>query len=1238
MPTSKSTTARSGVFISYARSDGEEFANLLCRRLESEDEHISFWMDRSGMEGGNDWWLQIAKKLDQVEFMALVMTPDAQKSATVRKEWRYARQQGVCIYPVKGTSDLDFHSLPRWMRDAHFYDLGTLQNDLKGPEWKKFVNDLNTRCQTRRVPFMVENLPEGFIPRPDEFNQLFKLLGNERREEPVAITAALKGAGGYGKTTLARALCHDKQIQDVFDDGILWVTLGQQPGDLTGRVEDLIVTLGGERPGFTTLDAAVNRFKELLADRDILIVIDDVWDRSHLYPFTQGGPRCACLITTRNLDTLPVNAEKVPVDAMRPGEARALLAGTLDQPSLQDGGLNPELAQLASSLGEWPLLLRLVNSTLRNCIENEGQSPRDAITWVNEALDRRGLAFFDARNSNERHQAVATTIGVSLDSLTKQERERYSELAIFPEDVEIPLATLEKLWGKTAQFDEFDTKELCSRLNRFSLLSSYDANQRRIRLHDVVRKFLIVQQGDKLRSTHVQLLDALCETSPPLWSEMPAEEPYLWEHLAHHLVAAGRYDELVATVKNWRYLVAKILIRNWFAIERDLQAAEELAGNDESLRLLRRNFVNSGHLLSRCGQSDELKLTLFSRLCHLNDLAPLTTDLSQHLKRPYLVPINKLPDLSHPALVRTLSGHADAVLGCAVSADGATIVSTSADQTLKVWDGQSGAERFTLTGHAGRVLGCALSMDGATIVSACEDGTLKVWDGQSGVERFTLSGHAGAVNGCAVTANGATIVSASDDRTVKVWDGQSGAERLTLKGHVGFVFDCAVSADGATIVSGSEDHTLRVWDGHSGAERFTLSSHAGGVRGCAVSADGMAIVSASDDQTLKIWDGRTGEERLTLCGHEDWVRRCAISADGPAGPLIVSASSDQTLKVWELRSGAERLTLSGHLGVVFGCAVSANGAVIVSASHDGTLKVWDGSSEPANKTARFMLSGVVGCAMSADGGTIVSISQDHTLKVWNGRSNLGGIGTERFTLSGHTDSVLACAVSEDGATIISVSEDGTLRVWDGYSGVERFMLSGHPTCCAVSADGATIVSAFSDRTLKVWDGRSGAERLTWYGHKDLVFDCAVSVDGMTIVSASDDETLKVWDGQTGAERFTLRGHTDWVRGCAVSADGTTIVSACFDQTLKVWDARSGAERLTLSGHADWVNGCAMSADGTMIVSASEDQTLKLWNAGTGECLSSLRVDGPLTCCACSSDGELIVAGGDYGIYFLRLVH
>lgn len=1199
------------MFISYARDDGEEFARLLRQRLH--DENISLWRDREGMEGGRDWWLQITEALDQVEFMALVITPEALNSDTVRKEWRHARQEGVCVYPIKGTADLDFDSLPRWMQSLHVYDLEH--------EWQKFVYDLNTRCQIPRVPFMVKDLPEGFVARPGEFDQLIRLLIDERQGEPVAITTALKGAGGYGKTTLAKALCHDKRIQDAFDEGILWVTLGENPQNLTGLVEDLIITLGDERPGFTAPDAAISRLKELLADRDILMVIDDVWDRAHLNPFIQGGPHCARLITTRNLETLPASAAKVQVDSMRQNEAMAVLTAGLSDPSLPDATLSRELTALASRLGEWPLLLGLVNSALRNRIDNNNQSLHDAMAWINKALDEGGLASFDVRKSSDRTEAVARTIGVSLDLLSEKERERYDELAIFPEDVEIPLATLEKFWAMTGGLNEFKTEELCSLLHRFSLLWSYDANRRHIRLHDVVRKFLIERQPDKLPSIHAQLLDAHDPTHR--WSEMPADEPYLWDHIAHHLTGAGRGEELVSTVKDWRYLVAKTLIRKSLAVESDLLTAEKIAISDDEFRSLRRNFVNSGHLLNRCETWDDIAVTLFSRLQHLDELKSLTTDLEQHLKRPYIVPSANLPDLPHPSLVRTLTGHTDWITGCAVSEDGSTIISASMDKTLKVWDGRNGAERFTLSGHRSFLKGCAISADGSTIVSVSDDNTLRVWDSRTGVERLRLS-DGSWMNGCAISADGTTIISASND-WLTVWDAQSGDKRFA---YPGVDTACGVSADGSTIVSGSQHGTLEVWDGRTGMKRFTLSGHTDVVLGCAVSADGTTIVSASDDQTLKVWDGQSGLKRFTLCSNASWVSACAVSADGTT---IVSTWYDHTLKVWDGRTGAERFTLPGTRARC--CAVTSDGATIVSAADD--VKIWDARTGADRFTVSGRVLDVTGCAMSVDGSTAVSASEDKTVRVWDGRS-----GAERLTLVGHEDAVNGCAVSADGSIIVSGSSDETLKVWNGRSGAERLTLhdgSSSVTSCAVSADGSIIVSTTSmDEALKVWDGRSGARRFLLSPHENVIPACAISADGSIIVSGSLDETLKVWDGRSGIERLTLSGHEGGVKGCAVSADGRTVISASSDQTLKVWDGQSGAERCTLNGHSSVVNSCALSADGTTIVSASEDQTVRVWD-GLGQCLATLHVDGQLFDCSCSTDGEIIIAAGACGVYFLRLV-
>ena len=114
------------IFISYARSDGENFARNLRRRL-IEEYSFAVWQDRTEMRVGEAWWQQIVAALtnEHVEHMVLVMTPAAMRSDMVRKEWRLARQEGVCVLPVIAAPDLDFRSLPHWMGAVHFTDPDT---------------------------------------------------------------------------------------------------------------------------------------------------------------------------------------------------------------------------------------------------------------------------------------------------------------------------------------------------------------------------------------------------------------------------------------------------------------------------------------------------------------------------------------------------------------------------------------------------------------------------------------------------------------------------------------------------------------------------------------------------------------------------------------------------------------------------------------------------------------------------------------------------------------------------------------------------------------------------------------------------------------------------------------------------------------------------------------------------------------------------------------------------------
>ncbi|MET0648420.1 MAG: NB-ARC domain-containing protein [Pyrinomonadaceae bacterium] len=1217
---------RSGVLIAYAPSDGAELASRV--RVELERLGIHVWREPAQLEPGREWWPHVAEALGQVEFLLLIATPDALRSRLLNREWRYARQQGVCILPIKGAPGLDHDALPRWLRNQRFYDPGRGPEFTSAPDWKLLVNDLHTRCHAPRVPFMAEELPEDFVARPAETERLLALFLEGKRHEPVAATVALCGAGGYGKTTLARALCHDERIQDAFADGILWTTLGESPGDLTARVEDLIYVLSGERPALSGLDAAANRLAELLADRDVLVVIDDVWNREHLRPFTVGGQRCACLITTRHHDALPRRAVRVEVDAMRQGEAVALLGAGLP------AGGEADLRRLAARLGEWPLLLKLAGGALRDRVTGAGQPLADAIDYANKALDRRGLTFFDARDPVSREQAVSLTLGHSVQVLNETERERFGELAIFPEDADVPLATLATLWGVTGDFDEFDTEELCERLARSSLLLRFDPSARVIRLHDVVRAYLLtLLPAGHLSLLHRQLLDAYRPTTPvepsaTAWAALSPEEPYLWDHLAFHLLEAGRGEELVETVLELHYLVEKTHLRGTRAAEADLSAALSQAPQNHELTALLREFSRSSHIFSRGLSRDELAATLHSRLEHALELGIRTLMFRLTLRVPYLEPWRPLPDLPAPALVRTLAGHTSRVNGCAFGADGSFVVSASDDNTLKVWDAPSGSVRFTLAGHAQGVAACAVSPDGSFIVSASDDRTLKVWDSWSGEMCMTLRGHTDGVTACAFSPDGSFIVSASRDKTLKVWGAASGTERLTLEGHTDGVAGCAISPDGSFIASVSADRTLRVWDAQSGAVSY-ITTWDGSLNGCAFSPDGSVVVSASSDRTLKVLDVKERAAGVVLKGHVNRVNGCAVSPDNS---FVVSAASDQTLKVWHLKRGTEVGTLKGHTAWVRACAVSPDGAQIVSGSNDRTLKIWDARgriepSPPGGHTAW-----VRGCVVSRDGTLLASVSDDRTLKMWRVES-----GEELFTLKGHKSSVRDCAVNAAGSLIVTASSDRKLMVVtrDGI-----LTLSGHTNTvngCALSPDDSFIVSASSDLTLKVWDVLAGEKRLTLSGHADAVNACAISPDGASILSASADHTLKVWDAKSGRLIRSLSGHTGPVNDCAISPNGTFVVSAASDRTLKLWDAASGRLLGALEGHADTVGGCAISPDNAFVTSVSWDRTLKVWDVRSGKCLTTFFAEGVLLDCAWLPDGHHLVAVGGGGIYWLNLM-
>ncbi len=384
--------------------------------------------------------------------------------------------------------------------------------------------------------------------------------------------------------------------------------------------------------------------------------------------------------------------------------------------------------------------------------------------------------------------------------------------------------------------------------------------------------------------------------------------------------------------------------------------------------------------------------------------------------------------------LQTYHGHTDGVWSVAFSTDTTFLVSSSDDQTIRIWDVATG-QCLRILYHANRVRSVALSPDGALFASGCDDHAICIWDARTGECLTTLSGHDDRVWSVAFDPTGTRLASGGTDGTVRIWDVASGQNFRVLVGHTDQVRGVVFGAKGTVLASGSDDATLRVWDVQSGQLLKTLEGHTNRVWCLAAHPTLPLLASGSEDDTVRLWDMQTGQCLKVLGGHRQGVRGIAFS---PTGSLLASGGDDQALRLWDIPAGECLKTLQGYTNRVWSLAFHPHDQTLVSCSEDQTLRLWDLKAQACFKSLRESEHGIRALAFHPDGRLFASGGEDQTVRLWDSKS-------VRLvsTLRGHTNWVRTVAFSPDGHLLASGSEDKTVRIWDAETGLCRATLYGH---------------------------------------------------------------------------------------------------------------------------------------------------------------------------------------------------
>ena len=320
----------------------------------------------------------------------------------------------------------------------------------------------------------------------------------------------------------------------------------------------------------------------------------------------------------------------------------------------------------------------------------------------------------------------------------------------------------------------------------------------------------------------------------------------------------------------------------------------------------------------------------------------------------------------NPPQEPTTEGHrivGDVANAVAFTPDGQLVAAGMSYGVIRIWRTGTDEQVQIFQGHDYAVRAIAISSDGQTLVSASADQTIKLWNLKTGALLRTIAIDAtdGIVQTLLISVDGQRLATATNRNTVQLWDAQTGRLIRTLVDQENQAtsqrapIPLAFSPDAQTLATADTDHSVKIWNAHSGARIITLKGHTQPLLGLAFSPDGQRLAS-SDGKTGQLWNLATYHTVHSFdldhsIGHPiqlDNLGQVAFSPDGKTLststlllPLVQSEPiPQQGITLWDVATGALLQQIYGVNQFQFspdGQFLLANGQTVQLWEPDGSL-------------------------------------------------------------------------------------------------------------------------------------------------------------------------------------------------------------------------------------------------------------------------------------------------------------